>query len=100
MSSSSDDQFDESISSDKEMMESESDEQLLNNEEPASNNGSKQMKKHKKSYDPRYAFPTNEEKQMMRDADMDVEVSMIELEVGKCLCFHSSRQDSLLTALM
>ena len=97
MSSSSDDQYDEAISSDKEMMESESDEQLLNDEDAVAKKESKPMKKHKKSYDPRYAFPTNEEKQMMRDADMDVEVSMIELEVRPCECAHSSRQSSMLT---
>ena len=48
-----------------------------------------ETKKRKRSYDPRYAVPTFEERQMMRDADMDVEVSMLELEV-KCFSPFSS----------
>lgn len=87
MSSSSDDNYDEAISSDKEAMEVDSDEQLLDDAEPVEENKPKEVKKHKRSFDPRYAVPTNEEKQMMRDADMEVEVSMIEMEVsGRCLC--------------
>ena len=65
----------------------DSDEQLLDDAEPVEENKPKEVKKHKRSFDPRYAVPTNEEKQMMRDADMEVEVSMIEMEVsGRCLC--------------
>ena len=87
MSSSSDDNYDEAISSDKEAMEVDSDEQLLDDAEPVEESKPKEVKKHKRSFDPRYAVPTNEEKQMMRDADMEVEVSMIEMEVsGRCLC--------------
>lgn len=87
MSSSSDDNYDEAISSDKEAMEVDSDEQLLDDAEPVEESKPKEVKKHKRSFDPRYAVPTNEEKQMMRDADMEVEVSMIEMEVsGCCLC--------------
>ena len=87
MSSSSDDNYDEAISSDKEAMEVDSDEQLLDDAEPVEESKPKEVKKHKRSFDPRYAVPTNEEKQMMRDADMEVEVSMIEMEVsGSCLC--------------
>lgn len=87
MSSSSDDNYDEAISSDKEAMEVDSDEQLLDDAEPVEESKPKEAKKHKRSFDPRYAVPTNEEKQMMRDADMEVEVSMIEMEVsGRCLC--------------
>ena len=87
MSSSSDDNYDEAISSDKEAMEVDSDEQLLDDAEPVEESKPKEVKTHKKSFDPRYAVPTNEEKQMMRDADMEVEVSMIEMEVsGRCLC--------------
>lgn len=87
MSSSSDDNYDEAISSDKEAMEVDSDEQLLDDAEPVEETKPKEVKKHKRSFDPRYAVPTNEEKQMMRDADMEVEVSMIEMEVsGRCLC--------------
>ena len=87
MSSSSDDNYDEAISSDKEAMEVDSDEQLLDDAEPIEESKPKEVKKHKRSYDPRYAVPTNEEKQMMRDADMEVEVSVIEMEVsGRCLC--------------
>lgn len=87
MSSSSDDNYDEAISSDKEAMEVDSDEQLLDDAEPVEESKPKEVKKHKKSFDPRYAVPTNEEKQMMRDADMEVEVSVIEMEVsGRCLC--------------
>ena len=87
MSSSSDDNYDKAISSDKEAMEVDSDEQLLDDAEPVEESKPKEVKKHKRSYDPRYAVPTNEEKQMMRDADMEVEVSMIEMEVsGRCLC--------------
>ena len=87
MSSSSDDNYDEAIFSDKEAMEVDSDEQLLDDAEPVEESKPKEVKKHKRSYDPRYAVPTNEEKQMMRDADMEVEVSMIEMEVsGSCLC--------------
>ena len=87
MSSFSDDNYDEAISSDKEAMEVDSDEQLLDDAEPVEESKPKEVKKHKKSFDPRYAVPTNEEKQMMRDADMEVEVSMIEIEVsGRCLC--------------
>ena len=87
MSSSSDDNYDEAISSDKEAMEVDSDEQLLDDAEPVEESKLKGVKKHKRSFDPRYAVPTNEEKQMMRDADMEVEVSMIEMEVsGRCLC--------------
>lgn len=87
MSSSSDDNYDEAISSDKEAMEVGSDEQLLDDAEPVEESKSKEVKKHKRSFDPRYAVPTNEEKQMMRDADMEVEVSVIEMEVsGRCLC--------------
>ena len=87
MSSSSDDNYDEAISSDREAMEVDSDEQLLDDAEPVEESKPKEVKKHKRSFDPRYAVPTNEEKQMMRDADMEVEVSMIEMEVsGRCLC--------------
>ena len=87
MSSSSDDNYDEAMSSEKEAMEVDSDEQLLDDAEPVEESKPKEVKKHKKSFDPRYAVPTNEEKQMMRDADMEVEVSMIEMEVsGRCLC--------------
>ena len=87
MSSSSDDNYDEAIFSDKEAMEVDSDEQLLDDAEPVEESKPKEVKKHKRSFDPRYAVPTNEEKQMMRDADMEVEVSMIEMEVsGRCLC--------------
>ena len=86
MSSSSDDNYDEAISSDKEAMEVDSDEQLLDDAEPVEESKPKEVKKHKRSFDPRYAVPTNEEKQMMRDADMEVEVSVIEMEVsGRCL---------------
>ena len=68
-------------------MEVDSDEQLLDDAEPVEESKPKEVKKHKRSFDPRYAVPTNEEKQMMRDADMEVEVSMIEMEVsGRCLC--------------
>lgn len=89
MSLSSDDNYDEAMSSDKEAMEVVSDEQLLDDEESVEESKQKEVKKHKKSYDPRYAVPTNEEKQLMRDADMKVEVSMIEMEVsGRCVFFR------------
>ena len=81
MSSDSDISMDSSISSDEERMMVESDEDLLNEEVPATEAKKTVTKKHKKSYDPRYAVPTFEERQMMRDADMEVEVSMLELEV-------------------
>ena len=41
-----------------------------------------QQKKHKKSYDPRFSVPTYEEKQMMRNSDMEVELSLLEIEVS------------------
>ena len=88
MSSSSDDNYDKAISSDKEAMEVDSDEQLLDDAEPVEESKPKEVKKHKRSFDPRYAVPTNEEKQMMRDADMEVEVSMIEMEVSGCGLCH------------
>ena len=88
MSSFSDDNYDEAISSDKEAMEVDSDEQLLDDAEPVEESKPKEVKKHKRSFDPRYAVPTNEEKQMMRDADMEVEVSMIEMEVSGCGLCH------------
>ena len=75
--------MDSGLSSEEERMMVESDEDLLNEETPVSEPKTTDTKKHKRSYDPRYAVPTFEERQMMRDADMDVEVSMLELEV-KC----------------
>ena len=83
MSSDSDIAMNSSISSDEERMMVESDEDLLNEEAPATETKKTAAKKHKKSYDPRYAVPTFEERQMMRDADMEVEVSMLELEVRR-----------------
>ena len=72
--------MDSGLSSEEERMMVESDEDLLNEETPVSEPKTTDTKKHKRSYDPRYAVPTFEERQMMRDADMDVEVSMLELE--------------------
>ena len=97
--------MDSDLSSDEERMMVESDEDLLNEETPAVETKNTETKKRKRSYDPRYAVPTFEERQMMRDADMDVEVSMLELEVrgfvsafsslGSAICGSFRRRPSL-----
>ena len=59
----------------------ESDEELLN-DDPVEQREKPTHEKHKRSYDSRYAVPTLEERQLMRDAEMQVELSMLEMEVG------------------
>ena len=81
MSSESDDAIRSDLSSENEDMIQESDEELLNSDSPMEEKETVPMKKHKKSYDPRFAVPSFEERQMMRDADMKVEISMLEMEV-------------------
>ena len=58
------------------------DEKLLNDTKKGVEWNHKESKKKKRSYDPRYAVPTYEEKQMMRNADMNIETSLLEIEVS------------------
>ena len=78
MSFPSDASYDESNLSDMEEQIDASDEQLLQDDPVAS----QPKEHHKKQFDKRYAVPTPEENQMMRSADMHVEISFIEREVG------------------
>lgn len=98
MSSESDDAIRSDISSESEDMIQESDEELLNSDSPVEEKETTSVKKHKRSYDPRFAAPSFEERQMMRDADMKVEISMLEMEVvhlaGIC---YPNRHNSILT---
>lgn len=73
---------DEFSMSDEEIMDIESGEENNVSEEEEIQTTKKQQKKHKKSYDPRFSVPTYEEKQMMRNADMEVELSLLEIEVS------------------
>lgn len=65
-------------------MELESEDNNNMEEEEPTPKVKQEQKKHKKSYDPRFSVPTYEEKQMMRNADMDIELSLLEMEVS-CL---------------
>ena len=62
----------------------ESDEELLN-DDTVERKDRPSHETHKRSYDSRYAVPTLEERQLMRDAEMQVELSMLEMEVGCCV---------------
>ena len=67
---------------DNELMEIDSQENNSMEEEEKEHIVKQDQKKHKKSFDPRFSVPTYEEKQMMRNADMEVEISMLEIEVS------------------
>lgn len=98
MSSESDVAIESDVSTESEDMALESDEELLNSESPKTEKETVTVKKHKKSYDPRFAAPSFEERQMMRDADMKVEISMLEMEVSLfCLGGDGNRHSSILT---
>ena len=80
MSSSENDEI--LLSEEEDVMELESQDESQSNEEHPMSSMKKEQKKHKKSYDPRFSVPTYEEKQMMRNADMEVELSLLEMEVS------------------
>lgn len=86
MSSSSDSEHDRVSTDEQEEMNLESDAELLGDGEDIETT-KKEAKKPKKSFDPRYAVPTYEEKQLMRNADMEIEVSMLEMEVSALCIF-------------
>ena len=48
----------------------------------------REQKKRKKNYDPRFSVPTYEEKQMMRNSDMEVELSLLDMEVSDLTGFY------------
>ena len=73
---------DELSMSDEEIMEIESGDENVMSDEEETLIIKKEQKKHKKSFDPRFSVPTYEEKQMMRNADMEVELSLLEIEVS------------------
>ena len=81
MSSESDSALSVGSSGDESDIRVESDEELLN-DDTVERKEKPSQEKHKRSYDSRYAVPTLEERQLMRDAEMQVELSMLELEVG------------------
>ena len=68
---------------DDEIMEIDSQENSSMEEEEEKHAVKRDQKKHKKSFDPRFSVPTYEEKQMMRNADMEVDISMLEIEVSQ-----------------
>lgn len=86
MGSSSDDESHEKQVDEIEEMSVGSDAELLENDTKISFWNHKESIKKRRSYDPQFAAPTYEEKQMMRNADMDIEVSMLEVEVGELVC--------------
>ena len=86
MGSSSDDESHEVQVDEIEEMSVGSDAELLEDTEKGPKWNHKESKKKKRSYDPRYAVPTYEEKQMMRNADMDIEMSLLEVEVCLFVC--------------
>ena len=81
MSSESDSALSVGSSGDESDIRVESDEELLN-DDTVERKEKPSQEKHKRSYESRYAVPTLEERQLMRDAEMQVELSMLELEVG------------------
>lgn len=81
MSSESDSALSVASSGEEDNVMVESDEELLNND-AVEQRETTSHERHKRSYDSRYAVPTLEERQLMRDAEMQVELSMLEMEVG------------------
>lgn len=78
----SSDQDDISLLDEENDIEIDSDEVSDEMEEETNHIVKREQKKHKKSYDPRFSVPTYEEKQMMRNADMEVELSLLDIEVS------------------
>ena len=95
MGSSSDDESHEVQVDEIEEMSVGSDAELLEDTEKGPQWNHKESKKKKRSYDPRYAVPTYEEKQMMRNADMDIEMSLLEEEVCLFVCSLAVPCDSV-----
>ena len=87
MSSNSDSEHNKISADEQEEMNLESDAELLEDEGTVEST-KKETKKPKKSFDPRYLVPTYEEKQLMRNADMEIEVSMLEIEVSILCMFR------------
>lgn len=76
MSSESDSALSVGSSGDESDIRVESDEELLN-DDAVERKEKPSQEKHKRSYDSRYAVPTLEERQLMRDAEMQVELSNV-----------------------